>query len=106
MQFPRYNAKSGAAIESVSYSKVYNNNIENVEARVGHLNPVFFDARNAINQEEGEQVLARLNSDPASIRQTQELAVNVERLRVAYGYGSRAVEVLNGIDLTLPRGKM
>ncbi|XP_022701989.1 ABC transporter G family member 20-like isoform X5 [Varroa jacobsoni] len=40
------------------------------------------------------------------MRRTQKLAVDVDRLRVTYGYGSRATEVLKGIDLTLPEGKI
>lgn len=103
-QFPRYNGKSGAAIESVSYSTAYNNN-ESGEARVGHVNEAFVESNNAINQE-GKVPLARLNSDPDTMRRTHKLAVDVDRLRVAYGYGSRATEVLKEIDLTLPKGQM
>ena len=105
-QFPRYNGKSGAAIEPVSYSAAYNNH-ENGEARVGHVNEAFVESNNAINQEQGgKPPLTRLNSDPETMRRTQKLAVDVDRLRVTYGYGSRATEVLKGIDLTLPEGKM
>ncbi|OQR73221.1 ABC transporter G family member 20-like [Tropilaelaps mercedesae] len=119
MKFPRYNGKSGAAIESVSYSSSYNAQSGQAQARIGggHDNEGFVASHNALNESNGgsggggapgsgKLPLSRLPSDPETMRMTQKLAVDVDRLRVTYGYGRRASEVLKGIDLTLPEGKM
>lgn len=103
----------------MSYSSTYNAQGGYAQARVGgaHDNEGFVASHNALNETNGGSggrdapsggkiALGRLPSDPETMRRTQKLAVDVDRLRVTYGYGSRATEVLKGIDLTLPEGKM
>ncbi|XP_028967869.1 ABC transporter G family member 20 [Galendromus occidentalis] len=62
---------------------------------------------NIFGQEDYKYPLGELStSDRGSMSLTQKLAVDVDRLRLTYGYGNYALDVLKGIDLTVPEGKI
>ncbi|XP_028968797.1 ABC transporter G family member 20 [Galendromus occidentalis] len=76
------------------------------EARVGHVNVAFDEPSNASSQEGGTSYPVELSPDPDPIDPAQKLAVEVNRVRFTYEYGNQEMEVLKGINLSVPAGKI
>lgn len=100
------NGRSVAADERPPSPPPYiSNGLADSEPRLGHENEAFIES-DQVNGLENEAPLMRLSTHSELMRNPQRLAVNVNRVRVISGNGSRASEILKSIDLTLPRGKM